>query len=100
MNVGGDYFQIHFGGPNRVFGLDFADHGEIVESDVALAAHAVEEIKGGGQSWVEVLPRELEDRDVMAELDARTLAVAQHQREGCLEDGFVRGLMGGFLVNA
>ena len=99
MNVGSNYFEIVFGSANRILGLHFADDGDVVEGDVSLAAHAVKQIEGRRQRGVEVLPREFEDGDVMAELGAGTLAVAQHQSQRRLEDGLVGRLMGGFLVD-
>ena len=78
MDVSGDYFEIVFGCANRIFGLHIADDGDVVEGDVPLAAHAVKQIEGRRLRGVEVVPREFEDGDVMAELGARALTVAQH----------------------
>jgi len=99
LDVGGDYFEIVFGSANRILGLDIADEGDVVEGDVPFAAHAVKQIEGRRVRGIEVLSREVEDGDVMPELGAGTLAVAQHQSQRRLEDGLVGRLMGGFLVD-
>jgi hypothetical protein len=41
----------------------------------------------------------LDNRDVVAELYTRTLAVTQHQRQRPLEHGLVCSLVSGFLID-
>lgn len=48
---------------------------------------------------IEMFARKLKDRDVMPELDARSLAVTQHQGQRCLQHGLVSRLVSGFLVD-
>jgi len=79
-DVGRDCLDIVFGRSNRTFGFHFADDGDVVESYVSPAANAVEEIEERRQCGIEVPSSELNDRDVMLELHAGTLPVAQHQR--------------------
>jgi len=43
---------------------------------------------------------EFDDSDVMPELYARTLAVAEHERQSALQHGLVGGLKGSFFVDA
>lgn len=81
MDVGGDDIEIVFRGANGVFGFHIADDGEVVKGGVALAAHAVKQVENWILRGIEVLAREFEDGDVMAELDAGTLPVAQHQSQ-------------------
>ena len=79
LNVGGDDLEVVFGGADRVLRFHFADDGEIVEGGVSLAPQAVKEVENWILRRIEMLAREFENCDVMAELDAWTLTVAQHQ---------------------
>lgn len=81
LNVGGDYLEVVIGGADGILGFHIADNGEVIEGGIALAAHAVKQIENWILRGIEVLPREFEDGDVMAELSAGTLPVAQHQSE-------------------
>jgi hypothetical protein len=65
LDVGGNDLEIVFGGANRILRLDIADEGNVVEGDVPLAAHAVKQVEGRRVCGIEVLPREVENGDVM-----------------------------------
>ena len=56
MDVGGDCLDIVFGRSNSIFSFHFADDGNVVEGDVSLASHAVEEIEKRRESRIEALP--------------------------------------------
>lgn len=99
LDVGPDRLEIVLGSANRVFGLHFADNGNVVEGYVALSPHTIEQLNERSELGIEVLPRKLNDRGVMAQLHPRTLPVAQHQRQRGLDHGLIRGLVSGFFVD-
>lgn len=57
-----------------------ANQCDVVEGIVSLPPHTVKQGKCWGQRWVEMLLRKLDDGNMVTELDARPLTVAQHQR--------------------
>jgi hypothetical protein len=75
------------------------DESYVVEGIVAFATHAVEEGEGRGQTGVKMLSSELDDGYVMSKLDARTLAVAKHERQRTLQHRLIGRLIGGFFVD-
>lgn len=79
--------------------FNVADDCYIVESVVALPAHAIKQCKGRSMFRIEMALRELKNCDVVAELHARSLPVAQHQSQRSLEHGLVGRLVSGFLVD-
>lgn len=71
--------MVVFGRSNRIFSFHLADDGNVVEGDVSLAPHAVEEVEERREGGTEAIPCKLNDRDVVPELHAWTLPMAQHQ---------------------
>ena len=76
LDVSGNNRHIRFRCRDRLIRLHFTDERDVVESDVALAAHPIEEVEGRRKRWIEVLLSELKNSDMVAELHTRSLSVA------------------------
>ena len=65
-----------------------ADDGHIVEGIVALAAHSVKQEERRGWTSGQIFLRELDNCDVVTELSAWPLSVAEHESQRALNGQF------------
>ena len=99
MYIRGNCLKVFLRRLDRVYGFDAADDCNVIEGVIAFAAHAIKKGECGGEAGREMLLGELDNRDMVAELDAWALAAAQHQGQRPLEHGLIGGLVGSFLID-
>jgi hypothetical protein len=78
LDIGSYNLDVPFCGFDGVDRLFIANERYVVEGFIAFAAHSVKEREESRMLCVEMLLGKFDDRDVMAELNAWTLTMAQH----------------------
>ena len=100
LDVRTDQLQVPFGKSHSLFRFRAADQSDVIKSVVAFSTHVIEQCEDAGGAWIEMLLRKFNNGNVVSELNARTLAVAQHQRERGFQHGLIGGLVGRFFIDA
>jgi hypothetical protein len=86
--------QICFSSGDRFLSFCIADDGDVIKCIVALSAHAIEQSKGTHWTSGQILLRELNDCDVVAELLAWPLSEAEHECQRAFNHGLIGNLVG------
>lgn len=84
---------------NGFFRFDAANHRHVVEGIVAFAAHTIEQREERRVGRPQVLTRKFDDGLMMPQLHPRSLAMAQHQRQRCLDHCLIRNLVRGLFID-